>query len=46
MIALARFLQESLVFGHLLVVGEGDSVDPLQTLPIRVTKEVRGGVLR
>ena len=45
MIPFTRFLQELLVFGHLLAVGERDTVDSLQTLSVRVTEEVRGGVL-
>lgn len=39
-IALRCLLEELLVFGHLLGVGEGDTVDALQTLVVLVSEEV------
>ena len=41
-VALRGFLQEVLVLGHLLLVREGDTVDTLQRVVLRVTQEVRG----
>ena len=40
-VALRGFLQEVLVLGHLLLVREGDTVDTLQGVVVRVTKEIR-----
>ena len=45
MVAFGGLGEESLVFGQLFLVGEGDTVDTLQRLIVRVAEEVRGRVL-
>lgn len=45
MISLGSFLEELLVLLHLIVVGEGDTVDTLQRFVGSVTEEIRRGVL-
>ena len=45
MIALSSLRKEVLVLRQLLLVGEGDTVDTLQRLIVRVAEEVRGRVL-
>ena len=46
MVALGGFSEESLVFGQLLLVGEGDTVDTLQRIVLRITEEVRSRALQ
>lgn len=45
-VALGRLLKELLVLGHLLGVGERNSVDALQAVVVLVAEEVGGRVLR
>ena len=44
-ISLGGFFEEMLIFGHLLLIWERDTVDTLQGVVFGVTKEVRSGVL-
>lgn len=44
MIAFRSFNKESLVFGHLFLVREGDTVDSLQRIVVGVSEEVGGRV--
>lgn len=44
-IAPSRLSEEFLIFTHLLLVRERDTVDSLQRIVVLVTQEVRGGVL-
>ena len=40
MVAFGGFGEERLVLGQLLLVGEGDTINPLQRVVVRVSKEV------
>ena len=44
-VTLRGFLEEVLVLHHLLLVREGDTVDTLQRVVLRITEEVRCGAL-
>lgn len=44
-ISFRGLLQEVLVLGHFLLVGEGDTVDSLQRVVVGVSKEIRCRVL-
>lgn len=45
MIPLCSLREESLVLSQLLLIWERDTVDTLQRIVVRITKEVRGRVL-